>query len=138
MTYIYINPEHTLITNGQGAFIPVDNENKDYQRIIKNNILILPYVEPSETIPNITATQMLIVLQSMGFITQAEATDRTQFPAAFSALLTGNPSQDAALKIRWANLTFVERNNPLVEAFSSVLSLTSEQIDNMFIQAAQI
>ena len=138
MNYAYANPENTSITDGQGRFIPVDADNRDYQKLIEDNTPINPYVAPPEPIPNITATQMLIVLQSMGFITQTEATDRTQFPAAFSALLTGDTAQDAALKIRWANLTLVERNNPLVTAFGSLLSLTSEQIDDMFIQAAQI
>ena len=138
MTYTYTNPEHTIITDGQGTFIPVDVNNRDYQKLIEDNTPINPYVAPPAPIPNITATQMLIVLQSMGFITQTEATDRTQFPAAFSALLTGGTAQDAALKIRWANLTLVERNNPLVTAFGSLLALTNEQIDNMFIQAAQI
>jgi hypothetical protein len=89
-------------------------------------------------ISTITATQMLIVLQAMGFITEAEATDRTIFPTAFSALLSGTAAENAAIKIRWANLTTVERNDPLVSAFGSLLSLTSEQIDGMFIQAATI
>lgn len=138
MTYTYINPQNTLISDGQGTFIPADADNRDYQRLIENNVTIEPYVAPPATIPNITATQMLIVLQAMGFITETEATDRTQFPAAFSALITGNTAQDNAIKIRWANLTFVERNDPLVGAFAALLSLTSEQIDDMFIQAAAL
>jgi hypothetical protein len=138
MTYTYTNPEHTFITDGQGTFIPADADNRDYQRLIENNIPIGPYVAPPTPIPTITATQMLIVLQAMGFITEAEATDRTIFPTAFSALLSGTAAQNAAIKIRWANLTIVERNDPLVAAFAALLSLTSEQIDGMFIQAAQI
>lgn len=138
MTYTYINPQNTLISDGQGTFIPADADNRDYQRLIENNVTIEPYVAPPATIPNITATQMLIVLQAMGFITETEATDRTQFPAAFSALLGENAAQNAAIKIRWANLTIVERNDPLVSAFGSLLSLTSEQINTMFIQAAAI
>jgi hypothetical protein len=90
------------------------------------------------SIPTITATQMLIVLQAMGFLTKAEAKDRTIFPAAFSALLSGSEAENGALEIRWANLTIVERNDPLVSAFGSLLSLTSEQIDGMFIQASQV
>ena len=124
--------------NHQGTFIPADADNRDYQRLIENNVTIEPYVAPPATIPNITATQMLIVLQAMGFITETEATDRTQFPTAFGALLGENAAQNAAIKIRWANLTIVERNDPLVTAFGSLLSLTSEQINNMFIQAAAI
>ena len=138
MVYSYANAENTSITNGQGKFFPADIDDRDYQKLIKDNIPIAPYVAPPDPIPNITATQMLIVLQSMGFITQAEATDRTRFPAAFNALLTGDTAQDAALKIRWANLTLVERSNSLVGAFASLLSLTNEQIDNMFIQAAAL
>lgn len=138
MTYTYINPQNTLISDGQGTFIPADADNRDYQRLIENNVTIEPYVAPPATIPNITATQMLIVLQAMGFITETEATDRTQFPTAFGALLGENAAQNAAIKIRWANLTIVERNDPLVTAFGSLLSLTSEQINTMFIQAAAI
>jgi hypothetical protein len=138
MTYTYANPQNTRITDGQGSSIPVDETIVEYQKLIENNTPIGPYVAPPTSIPTITATQMLIVLQAMGFITEAEATDRTIFPTAFSALLSGTAAENAAIKIRWANLTTVERNDPLVSAFGSLLSLTSEQIDGMFIQAAQI
>jgi hypothetical protein len=138
MTYTYANPQNTRITDGQGSSIPVDETIAEYQKLIANNVIIGPYVAPPAAIPTITATQMLIVLQAMGFITEAEATDRTIFPTAFSALLSGTAAQNAAIKIRWANLTIVERNDPLVSAFGSLLSLTSEQIDGMFIQAAQV
>lgn len=137
MTYAYANAENTSITDGV-RFIPVNMDDMNYRKLIADNTPIGPYVAPPAPIPNITATQMLIVLQAMGFITQTEATDRTQFPAAFNALLTGDTAQDAALKIRWANLTLVERSNSLVGAFASLLSLTNEQIDNMFIQAATL
>lgn len=138
MTYTYANPQNTIITDNQGKFIPADADNRDYQLLIENDIPIGPYVAPPTSIPTITATQMLIVLQAMGFITEAEATDRTIFPTSFSALLSENAAQNAAIKIRWANLTIVERNDPLVSTFGSLLSLTSEQIDGMFIQASQV
>jgi|LakMenE18May11ns_1017448.scaffolds.fasta_scaffold9958676_13 hypothetical protein len=138
MTYTYANPQNTLITNGQGTSIPVDETIPEYQKLIADDVIIGPYVAPPTPIPIITATQMLIVLQAMGFITEAEATDRTIFPTAFSALLSGTAAENAAIKIRWANLTIVERNDPLVSAFGSLLSLTSEQIDGMFIQASQV
>ena len=138
MTYTYANPQNTLITNGQGTSIPVDETIPEYQKLIADDVIIGPYVAPPTPIPTITATQMLIVLQAMGFITEAEATDRTIFPTAFGALLGENAAQNAAIKIRWANLTIVERNDSLVTAFGSLLSLTSEQINTMFIQAAAI
>jgi hypothetical protein len=138
MTYTYANPQNTRITDGQGSSIPVDETIAEYQKLIANNVIIGPYVAPPAAIPTITATQMLIVLQAMGFLTKAEAKDRTIFPAAFSALLSGSEAENGALEIRWANLTIVERNDPLVSAFGSLLSLTSEQINTMFIQAAAI
>ena len=138
MSYTYTNSQNTIITDGQGTFIPVDVNNAVYQRLIADNTPIGPYVAPPTPISTITATQMLIVLQAMGFLTKAEAKDRTIFPAAFSALLSGSEAENGALEIRWANLTFVERNDPLVSAFGSLLSLTSEQIDGMFIQASQV
>jgi hypothetical protein len=138
MIYTYANPTNTLITDGQGTSIPVDETIPEYQKLIADDTPIGPYVAPPAAIPTITATQMLIVLQAMGFMTESEATDRTIFPTAFNALLSENAAQNAAIKIRWANLTIVERNDPLVSAFAALLSLTSEQIDGMFIQAAQI
>jgi len=138
MAYTYANPQNTIITDGQGTFIPVDADNREYQKLIENDVPIGPYVTPPTQIPTITATQMLIVLQAMGFLTKAEAKDRTIFPTAFNALLSGSDAENAAIEIRWANLTIVERNNPLVSAFGSLLSLTSEQIDGMFIQASQV
>ncbi len=138
MPYIYSNPQNTMITDGQNNFFPADMDSREYQKLIEDNTPIGPYVAPPTPIPTITATQMLIVLQAMGFITEEEATDRTIFPTAFSALLSGTAAENAAIKIRWANLTTVEKNDPLVSAFGSLLSLTSEQIDGMFIQAAQL
>jgi hypothetical protein len=138
MTYTYANPQNTRITDGQGSSIPVDETIAEYQKLIADNVIIGPYVAPPTPIPTITATQMLIVLQAMGFITEAEAKDRSLFPTAFNALLGENTAQNAAITIRWANLTTVERNDLLVSAFGSLLSLTSEQIDGMFIQASQV
>jgi hypothetical protein len=137
MTYAYANEENTSITDGI-RFIPVNVDDMNYRKLIEDNTPIGPYVAQPTPIPTITATQMLIVLQAMGFMTETEATDRTIFPTAFSALLSGTATQNAAIKIRWANLTTVERNDPLVSAFGSLLSLTSEQIDGMFIQASQV
>ena len=138
MTFTYANAENTSITDGQGKFFPASADSREYQKLIADNTPIGPYVAPPTPIPTISATQMLIVLQAMGFMTETEATDRTIFPTAFSALLGGTAAENAAIKIRWANLTYVERNDPLVAAFAALLSLTSEQIDGMFIQASQV
>ena len=47
MTYTYANAENTSITDGQGKFIPVDDSNKDYQKLIADNVTIEPYVAPA-------------------------------------------------------------------------------------------
>jgi hypothetical protein len=127
----YTPPDGFTVIQGEDVFIG---------RLVVNGVVVVPEIlpEPSVVPSPITATQMLIVLQAMGFLTKAEAKDRTIFPAAFSALLSGSEAENGALEIRWANLTIVERNDPLVSAFGSLLSLTSEQIDGMFIQASQV
>ncbi|MFN9803787.1 MAG: hypothetical protein ACK54Y_08170 [Bacteroidota bacterium] len=122
------------------GFTVIQSDDVFIGRLVVDGVVVVPEIppEPSVVPSPITATQMLIVLQDMGFITETEATDRSQFPTAFNALLSENAEQNRAIKIRWANLTIVERNDPLVSTFGSLLSLTSEQINTMFIQAAAI
>jgi hypothetical protein len=139
MTYIYTNPEHTTITDGQGTFIPVDADNVDYQRLIKDNTPIAPYVAPSAPIPDLTARQFLSALVLNGFITEAEAIDRSTLPASIAAVFnTLPPSVAIVARITWANMTTVPRNDPLVDALGATLNQTPEQIDDFFRQAALI
>jgi hypothetical protein len=139
MTYTYTNPEHTFITDGQGTFIPADADNRDYQRLIENNIPIGPYVAPLAPIPDLTARQFLSALTLQGIITEAEAMNRSIIPAAIAAVFDTLPSSYATVaRITWANMTTVPRQDPLVDALGASMNMTPAQIDTFFMQASAI
>lgn len=138
MTYTYTNPEHTMITDGQDN-IPVDPTNMHYQKLIEDNTPIAPYVAPPAPIPDLTARQFLSALVLNGFITEAEAIDRTTIPTSIAAVFnTLPPSAAIVARITWANMTTIPRNDPLVDALGPTFSQTPEQIDDFFRQASAI
>lgn len=47
-------------------------------------------------------------------------------------------SQDRKWQIEWEYATEVERISPLIESVKEAMSLTDEQIDNMFIAASKL
>jgi hypothetical protein len=139
MTYTYANPEHTIITDGQGTFIPANMDNREYQKLIENDIPIAPYVAPPAPVPDLTVRQFMIGLHLNGMITEAEARDRNTIPLAIDAVFgTLPPSGAAAARITWAMMTSVPRNDPMVEALGPVFNKTPEEIDDFFRQAALI
>ena len=139
MTYTYTNPEHTIITDGQGTFIPADADNKEYQRLIENNMTIEPYVAPPVPVPDLTARQFLSALTLQGIITESEAMDRSTIPASIAAVFNTLPPAAATVaRITWANMTIVPRQDPLVNALGASMNMTPTQIDDFFRQAATI
>ena len=139
MTYTYTNPEHTIITDGQGTFIPAEADNRDYQRLIQNNVTIEPYVAPPAPVPDLTARQFFSALMLDGIITESEAINRT-IPASVDIFLNTLPDQNQAkiARITWAQMVTIPRNDPLVDLLGAVLNKTPTQIDDFFIQAATI
>ena len=47
-------------------------------------------------------------------------------------------SQDRKWQIEWEYATEVERISPLIEVVKETMSLTDEQIDNMFLEASKL
>lgn len=47
-------------------------------------------------------------------------------------------SSDRKSQIEWEYATSVERYSPLVEAIKGALSLSNEQIDDMFLEASKL
>ena len=139
MTYTYTNPEHTIITDGQGTFIPADADNRDYQRLVENNVTIEPYVAPPAPVSDLTARQFLSALTLQGIITESEAMDRSTIPASIAAVFNTLPPAAATVaRITWANMTIVPRQDPLVDALGASLNMTPTQIDDFFRQAATL
>jgi len=139
MTYTYANPQNTIITDGQGTFIPADADNRDYQRLIENSTPIGPYVAPPTPIPDLTARQFLSALTLQGIITEAEAMNRSVIPSAIAAVFdTLPPSYATVARITWANMTTVPRQDPLIDALGASMNMTPAQIDTFFMQASAI
>jgi hypothetical protein len=139
MSYTYTNSQNTIITDGQGTFIPVDVNNAVYQRLIADNTPIGPYVAPPTPIPDLTARQFLSALTLQNIITEAEAMNRSVIPAAIAAVFdTLPPSYATVARITWANMTIVPRQDPLVDALGASMNMTPAQIDTFFMQASAI
>lgn len=86
------------------------------------NPVIIPTVPRS-----ITPRQGLLVLSRAGLLEPVKAAIAT---------MEGQAGEEA--RIEWEYATYWARNWPLLESVASGLGLTSEQIDDLFIQAAQI
>lgn len=98
---------------------------------------------PPVAIPaEISSLQFFVAAAQAGFITQVEALAASRsgaVPAAFAALFARLPKDRAFVaEVRWAAMTRVTRDDPLVAQAASDLGLTSDQLDAFFITAATI
>jgi hypothetical protein len=115
-----------IIRTKDGAFIPNDDTNRD--RAEYNDWLAAgntpdPYVPPAPPVPTITPVQGRIALFNAGLLDKATA--------AVNAV--GGPTA-----IWWEYATIWERDNSLLSSMGAAIGLTSDQIDQLFIAAAQI
>lgn len=92
----------------------------------------LPPLVPDEISPS----QLFLGLKRAGFITREEmlaASTVGAVPAAIDALFSALPEdQEDEARVKWARMTTVERNHPLVAALAAANGLSSEEIDNAF------
>lgn len=92
---------------------------------------------PAE-IPSITRRQFLIAAAMAGLLTPAEA-ETGALPAVLDATFNTLPtSQALAARITWANMTRIERNEPLVDAAAAAFGLNEAEVDAFFLSAAAI
>lgn len=123
----YSDPEHTQIvaTDDQGREWqhPVDCQAGLWLNYLASNGQIDNYEAPPVTFQSLTPRQIRLGLLGAG-ITEAMVD---------SAL-----ANDASGLIEWKYATTYNRDHPLVSALSSSFSLTSEQIDTLWLSAAQL
>jgi hypothetical protein len=90
----------------------------------------------------ITKRQFLIAAAAEGIITSQEALDAAKtgaVPAAIDAVFGALPANERTpARITWASMTIVGRNELLVAAVAAALGKTSQEIDDLFIQAGAI
>lgn len=90
----------------------------------------------------ITAVQFLLISYSKGILTKEEATAIAisgAVPDFLKNKFDAMPTQQQIItQIKLARMTKVERDEPLIELARQSLGWNSEQMDDLFIQAAQL
>ena len=125
MTYSLLQIPGVVKRDADGAFIPDDPANTDwqaYQAWLAEGNTPNPYVPPPPSIPQqVPMWAVRTVLQNDGLFDQAQALVEA--------------STDNALKNVWEYGNFADRNSNAIATLSAALGLTSEQVDQMFIDA---
>ena len=120
----YTNADHTTIDAGDGRMIPVDPRNSDYAAIVAAGTPIAAYTPPPPTVPTaMTAAQARVALFRAGLL-----------PAVEAAVTAAG----GEVAIWYEYETEWRRNSPHIASLSVGLSLTSAQIDALFIEAAGV
>jgi len=113
------------------AHIPSDPINIDYQQYlawVAQGNTPEPYIEPPPPIPqSLTQRQARVVLIRAGYLATVETV---------IANMPGVSGDEA--RITWEFATEIRRDDPLLVQISGLLNLTTEQIDQMFIDGSTI
>ena len=124
MTYT-LAENGSVIRDADNASIPNDPANTDWQAYLAwlaEGNTPNPYVPPPPAIPQqVPMWAVRTVLQNDGLFDQAQALIEA--------------STDNALKNVWEYGNFADRNSSAIASLSAALGLTSEQVDQMFIDA---
>jgi hypothetical protein len=128
-----------------GAFIPPDPRNADYQVFLfwqAAGNTPDPYIAPAAPVPDITRRQLLLALAGANLVTADEAIAAAQtgaLPAAIAAAFATLPAaEQVSAKITWASLSVAERDSPLVSLLAQSQNMTSDQVDDFFRNAATL
>jgi len=93
-------------------------------------------------IPQITSRQFFIAMARAGYITNAEALAAAQtgaIPASVQTVINTLPAdQQLDYSITWAKMNTVVRTDAFINAYATAQGLTSDQVDQFFINAATI
>jgi hypothetical protein len=121
----YVNPMGVLPRCATKP--PPETTGDEVACFIGNNWVVLPsYPTPSPTTEPIP--QSITPRQARLKLLEADLLDNLE------AVITTN----RAWQIEWEYATEVKRDSPLIDAVASEASLTSDQIDQMFIEASEL
>lgn len=119
----------TLRRLSDGAFIPTDEANRDYREYLDwiaegNTSEPAPVAPP--VVPQVASRfQARAALHLAGLLPQVEA-------------LMAAPETDMLARLAWTDAVEFRRDSPTLVAMAAALSLTDEQLDQLFTTAATI
>ena len=145
MTYT-LTASSAVIRDADNAYIPADPENVDYQEYlawVADGNTPTPYTAPVIVPGVISDRQFFQQAAVAGIITQAEAIAAVAtgtIPSMLQMIVDDLPDADQkfAATMLLAGATQFERNHPLTVAVGAHLGLTTAQVDDFFIAAAQL
>ena len=116
----------SVIRKSDGAFIPMDDGNQDYQEYLRWLVGGGVAESYTEHIPySITQRQMRLTLLEQGMYDQVEG--------IIDAILG---DEGKAAKISWTWAQEIKRDNPLLLQLAAVLGLSDEAVDSLFLSAS--
>jgi hypothetical protein len=126
---MYKLTNNDYILRDDGWFIPQSLDNTDYQQYLawlEEGNTPEPYVPPPPPIPT-TVTRF----QALAVLAQADYLD------TIWTYIDALPRSDIT-RLAFENATEWERTSPTLATLATMLSLTSEQVDDLFIAASNI